>query len=50
MTPNEAEIKFIDEIRKARQIDSLTGRSKLGPHRSDFKVVHFSVNKCILFE
>ena len=44
MTPNEAEIKFIDELRKARQIDSLTGRSKLGPHRSDFKVVHLKKN------
>ena len=44
MTPNEAEIKFIDEIRKARQIDSLTGRSKFGPHRSDFKVVYLKKN------
>ncbi|MAR78763.1 MAG: DNA replication/repair protein RecF [Rhodospirillaceae bacterium] len=44
MDPNEAEKKFIEEIKKARSIDSLSGRSKIGPHRSDFKVLHLKKN------
>ncbi len=44
MTPSEAEIKFLEEVKKCRSIDSITGRSKLGPHRSDFKVLHIKKN------
>tara|TARA_Y100001970_G_C14168193_1_gene822579 strand:+ start:425 stop:1555 length:1131 start_codon:yes stop_codon:yes gene_type:complete len=44
ITPAEAEIKFLSEIKKSRSIDTITGRTKLGPHRSDFKVMHLKKN------
>ena len=34
------EMKFLEEIKKSRYIDSQSGRTKLGPHRSDFITIY----------